>query len=463
MIDRKHLSALGLTLVLLAPAAPAADLLEIFQLALQSDPRLREAEANRLAALESKPQARSGYLPQFTADAQFLDQETNGANTFLTLVEDPNTGNEVPVTINTSQESDADTTQWQLQLTQSVFRWDRWVQMQQADKTIGQAEVDYQLERQNLILRVGEAYFDVLAARDTLASEQAAKEAIKRQLEQAQTRFDVGLIAITDVYEAQAAFDQAVAAEIQAKRELATARENLREITGEYSEGLLAPGDELPLVSPDPSSEDSWVETALDNNLSLVSSRFGVEIAKDDIRVQRAGHYPTLDLVASRTRFDRDSTQTNNGVTGPSDVDQFSNTIQLNLSVPVFSGGATSSRVREAVYRHRAAKERLERVARETERLTRDSYLGVISDISRVNALKQALASSETALRATEAGFDVGTRTTVDVLDARRELFRAETNYQRSRYDYILNVLRLKLAAGSLSGDDIIQVNRWLK
>ncbi len=463
MIHRKHLPVLGLALVLMAPAAPAADLLEIFQLALQSDPRLREAEANRLAALESKPQARSSYLPQFTADAQLLDQETNGANTFLTLVEDPNTGNEVPVTINTSQESDADITQWQLQLTQSVFRWDRWVQMQQADKTIGQAEVDYQLERQNLILRVGEAYFDVLAARDTLASEQAAKEAIKRQLEQAQTRFDVGLIAITDVYEAQAAYDQAVAAEIQAKRTLATSRENLREITGEYSEGLLAPGDELPLVSPDPASENSWVETALDNNLSLVSSRFGVEIAKDDIRVQRAGHYPTLDLVASRTRFDRDSTQTNNGVSGPSDVDQFSDTIQLNLSVPVFSGGATSSRVREAVYRHRAAKERLERVARETERLTRDSYLGVISDISRVNALKQALASSETALRATEAGFDVGTRTTVDVLDARRELFRAETNYQRSRYDYILNVLRLKLAAGSLSGDDIIQVNRWLK
>lgn len=340
--------------------------------------------------------------------------------------------------------------------------------LKQSQKLVAQAETNYAAARQDLMLRASQRYFDVLAAQDRLESEQGARESIARQLEQAQKRFEVGLIAITDVQEAQAAYDQAVATDIAARRSLATAKENLREITGVYVETLERPTPEMELVPPSPSDADAWVSEAMDQNLALIASRLGADIARDEIRSRRAGHLPTLDLVASRNEFDQSSKQINPDpttglpITSNSNVDQTTDTISLQLSVPVFSGGFTSSRVREAVYLHRAAKEQVERIARGTERETRDSYLGVISEISRVKALKQALLSSQTALEATEAGFDVGTRTTVDVLASRRALITARTNYLRARYDYIMNVMRLKLAAGTLNADDIENFNRWM-
>lgn len=330
--------------------------------------------------------------------------------------------------------------------------------------------MDYLAAEQDLMTRVAIAYFDVLAAQDTLASEQAAKEAIGRQLEQAQKRFEVGLIAITDVQEAQAGYDQAVAAEIVAKRALANQREVLREITGEYMTDLASPQETIPLLSPDPADEASWVEVALQQNPALLSADLGAEISRDDVRIAQSGHLPTVDLVLSHSDVDVSGNGTSfNPATGIPPIssrlgtDSADDSITVQFSIPLFSGGTTSSQAKAASYRHRAAKERLERVARETERQTRDSYLGVMSEISRVKALKQALASANTALKATEAGFEVGTRTTVDVLDARRALFVAETNYARSRYDYIVNVLRLKQAAGILAAGDIVEVNGWLQ
>ncbi len=334
----------------------------------------------------------------------------------------------------------------------------------QADKIVGQAEANYLAAEQDLLVRVADAYFNVLATEDVLASEQAAKEAIARQLEQAQKRFEVGLIAITDVQEAQAAYDQAVAAEIAAKRNVATAKEVLREITGDYPGDLEKPMETMPLANPNPQQENAWVDTALQQNYALLASRLAADIAKDDIRIRRSGHLPTVDLVLGHFDSDTDATRSDLlSPPGPADSAIDGDTISIQVTVPIYSGGATSSRVREAVYQHRAAKERLDRIARETERQTRDAYLGVISEISRVNALRQAVQSSETALRATEAGFDVGTRTTVDVLDARRALFLAETNYARSRYDYIMNVLRLKFAAGTLNQEDLAEVDSFLE
>jgi outer membrane protein len=322
------------------------------------------------------------------------------------------------------------------------------------------------------MIRVSTAYFDVLAAQDTLVSEQAAKEAIGRQLEQAQKRFEVGLIAITDVQEAQAAYDQAIATEISAKRSLATSREAVREIVGEYTKDLDGPQAEIPLVSPNPEDEDAWVATALQQNLSLQASEIAAQITRDDVRLARTGHYPTVDLVMTHTDTNITGEGTTTGPDGmgnivtnrnPVGTSSEQDTIQVQFAVPIFSGGATNSKVREAVYRHRAAREQFERVARETERQTRDSYLGVISEISRVKALKQAQKSAQTALQATQAGYEVGTRTTVDVLDGRRQLFIADVNYSRSRYDYILNVLLLKQAAGTLTVDDLLEVNSWLE
>ena len=331
---------------------------------------------------------------------------------------------------------------------------------------LAQAEADYLVAQQDLIIRVANAYFDVLAAKDTLESEQAAKEAIDRQLEQAKKRFEVGLIAITDVQEAQAGFDQAVAAEIVAKRTLATRKEVLREIVGAYQTDLLAPKDEIPLVSPDPEDEEAWVETATRQNPSVLSAELGAEIAGDDRRIAKTGHYPTLEFSARYNENDTSGTQLvapTYTSRGPSGNDTQGTSIGVNLQVPIFSGGNTSAKVREATYRQRAARERFEKAIRQNERETRDAYLGVVSEISRVKALRQALASANTALQATEAGFDVGTRTTVDVLDARRQVFLADVNYARSRYDYIINILRLKQAAGSLSVADLSEINGWLE
>jgi len=435
--------------------AHAATLLEIYQQALQSDPRIHEAEARRLAALEARPQARGAYLPQVGFDASYTSNKNEGPSTVI----DPGTGGAVEVQATT----DRDTLFWQFNLRQTIFRWDQIVGLRRADKTVAKAEADREAAQQDLIVRVTQSYFDVLAAEDQLTAIHANRTAIARQLEQAKQRFDVGLIAITDVQESQAAYDSAVADEIGAKRRLATAREFMREITGEYVSELAAPAENLPLNTPDPNSEASWVDLALSQNLALTSSRIDEQLARDEISFRRNGHYPSLDLVASTNESDSDINRT-----APPAPDfntsqtQNGDSIGLQFNIPLFSGGQTSSRVREAVYLHRATRETLQRVTRETERSTRDAYLGVLSEISRVNALERAVESNETALEATQAGFDVGTRTIVDVLNAQFQLYQSITNYYQSRYDYLLNVMRLKQAAGNLQIQDLETLEPFL-
>jgi outer membrane protein len=458
----------GCGMCLTIGSAQAADLVTVYQKALQNDPQIREADANRLASRESKPQALAALLPQINASGALEKTESDGSSTFA----DVGALNNVTI-ITRDTDSSVDTTSWQVQLRQTVFRWDQWSSLKRADASVAQAEADYQAAQQNLIARTAQRYFDVLAAQDTVDAAEATLEAFSRQLEQADKRFEVGLIAITDVQEARAAHDQAAAAVIAAKRSLATSEELLRELTGETYDSLAAPVEELPLNSPDPASEDQWVQAALDQNLSVVSARLATDIAKQDVSIARSGHYPTIDLVASHSSFEDvgDQTITNPPVgpipaqvtVSPADRDLTTDMVGVQVTLPIYAGGGTSSRVRQRVYLHRAARERLERVNRETERATRDAYLGVLSEISRVKALRQALESSKTALQATEAGFEVGTRTTVDVLLARRQLFEAQTNYSRSRYDYILNLFQLQLAAGTLDKTDLDKVNASLR
>jgi outer membrane protein len=451
--------------IMTVPAAgQAASLLEVYQQALQSDPLIHEAEARRLAALEAEPQARGVMLPQIDASGSWDKSHTDGSGVTYAPGANPSDPTGPPIIVPYSYQSlsRGDTKSWQVNLRQTLFRWDQIVNLRRADKTVAKAEADREAAQQDLIIRVANAYFAVLAAEDTLTSTHKNRQAIARQLEQAKQRYEVGLIAITDVQESQAAHDQAVADEIQAKRELATAREQMREITGEYVGELSAPTDEFPMRAPE-RNEKEWVDLALSQNLALVSSRLDEELALDEISYRRTGHYPTVDLVASTGNQTQESRRDTGSGYLDANSDFDSDSIGIQVTVPLFSGGYTSSRVREAVYLHRAAREQLQRVTRETERQTRDAYLGVLSELSRVDALKQAVASSRTALEATQAGFDVGTRTIVDVLNSQFGVYRSITLYYRARYDYLLNVLSLKQAAGNLQIEDLEEIDKWLK
>jgi outer membrane protein len=449
-------------------------LLEIYQLAERNDPALREAEALYFADLEIKPQARSSLLPSLDFSSSATERSTESPSSAFNFI----TGEPIPTILRT--ESDASGNDWSVNLTQTIFNWGQILTLKQADKQITRAEIVYETARQDLLIRVAEAYFNVLAAEDLLAAEVAAREALARQLEQAQRRFEVGLIAITEVQQAQAAFDVQVATEIAAQQTLASQQEFLREIIGEYVVDLKGPIEDLPLERPNPQTPDEWVDAAMEQNLSLLASRIAVDIAQDDIRIQRSVRFPTLNLSAGYSDSDSTNMQTtfytvltqcnpfdptSSALSCSTTSDRLSqgNNLSLNLRVPLFTGGLNRSRIQQSVYRHRATQESLERIARQTERLTRDAYLGVISTISQVTAFRQAVESNRTALRATEAGFEVGTQTTVDVLAAQNNLRRAETNYARSRYDYLLNVLRLRQAAGSLAVADMEQIDGWLE
>ena len=460
----KRALVLSLGLFISMSVSQAEDLKAVYERALSNDPQIREADALRLAARESKPQALAALLPQVSGSMSRSKSDNRTEGQFPQEIEQPTgSGNRVVVNFISSSDSEPETDRWSLDLRQSVFSWSDWMNLKRADCQVAQAEADYAVAQQSLILRVSEAYFNVLAAQDQVSAQNSALEAISRQLEQSEKRFEVGLIAITDVQEAKAARDSAAAAVIASKRQLASTEELLREITAEKYSILAKPGDAMPLKSPDPADEDQWVARAMEQNLSLISSRLAADIARDNVRSAFGGHLPELDLVASRSNSDQTSPiDFASGNTGLRTNDTDDTTYSLQLSVPIFSGGGTQSRVRQSEYQWQAARERFARVSRQTERQSRDAYLGVLSEMSRVAALRQALESNQTALKATEAGYEVGTRTTVDVLESRRNLVQAQTNYSRSRYDYILNVLRLRLASGTLDRAALDEVNGWL-
>jgi outer membrane protein len=460
MSIRKHLLALALGACLAGPTSAQESLIEVYQRALMNDPAVREAEATYLATAETQPQARSLLMPGLSIGAarqhNFQDTEV------ISGAVDPITG----FPLGSRQQLESDTTGYRMTLTQSLFDWSNWKTLEQAEKRVLRAETDFEAAQQDLIVRVATAYFNVLAQQDNLASAVAQRDSVARQLEQSQRRFEVGLIAITDVQQSQAAYDDAVAVEIEAQQLLSNAHETLREIVGEIVQNLAAPLEDLPLLTPDPASADEWVRVALDSNLALQSSRLAAEVANDQIKIEKGNRLPTLSLQATYNEDETSRVQTlfrQLVETTPSTQLPQGRSWRLDLTFPIYTGGLNRSRVQQSVYTHRAAQQTLERIARQTERQTRDAYLGVISEISRVRALRQSVESNRTALRATEAGFEVGTQTTVDVLAAQSRLRVAETTYSRSRYDYMINVLRLKQATGNLTEMDVAQVDSWLQ
>lgn len=455
---------LSLAVVLLACSSSVAadDLMGVFQDAVRNDPQIRQADANRLAAREARPQALSNLLPQVQATAS---QERSHSAGFQDSIF---ANNGQIVALPESVTSDTTQKQWAISLRQNVFSWANWMTLKVADSQVAQAEATYEAAEQNLIFRLAQAYFNVLSAIDNLWAQQASLEAISRQLDEANRRVEVGLSAHTDVEEAKAARDTASAAVIAAKRTLATSEYQLQEITGKKYEALAKPGGEMPLNMPDPADENRWVEISMDQNLSLIASRLAAEIARDNVRVAFGSHLPTIDLLASRD-YSRSNADQIASVPGEPAV-SFPNfgsklndrQITLQITVPIFSGGNTQSRVRQAQFSWIAAKEAVVQTSRATERQARDAYLGVISGIARVKALRQALDSSQTALKATEAGYEVGTRTAIDVLNSRRSLVQAQTDYSGSRYDFIVSLVQLRLAAGNLDRAQLAQINSWL-
>lgn len=428
---------LALALLVGATAAQGEDLRDVYRLAQESDPQLRAAEAGHRAALEARPQSRAALLPNinFTAQTQ---------------------RNQFEYDTPAYPDNEYNSSSYSLSLRQALYHHDYYVQLRQTDASIAQADAQYGSARQGLIVRVAETYFNLLAAEDNLRFAQAEKTAIAQQLRQTQQRFEVGLSAITDVHEAQAGYDAAVAQEIVAQNQLENAREVLREITGREHTVLTPLAGEIPLQSPDPASIDKWEETALQQNLQLLAAEAAAHVAREEMKRRQAGHYPTLDLVASHNWSDTSESDL-------SGTEYNSNIIGVQLNVPIFAGGGVSASTRQATHLYTQAQEGLEQTRRATVRQTRDAYLGVTAGISTVQARRQAQSSARTALQATQAGFDVGTRTAVEVLNSQRELFRAQRDYARARYDYAISTLRLKQAAGILTEADLDHLNSWLQ
>lgn len=417
-------------------ANESISLFQLYQLAEKSDPEYLTNEANYLAEQQASPQSWSAVLPQinFSAYRSNTDQDI----------------------LNTATTSSFDSDGYTLSLSQALYRHSDFVRISQSNASVLKAQATFDSAKHNLILRVAEKYFNVLAAKDNLNFNNKEYTALSQRLLQSEQKFQVGLIAITDVHEARARHDQSVAQVITAKNQLQISLENLREITGLTHADVNALTENIPLLSPNPANIDEWVMIALANNLELLAAKQLMQIADDEVSIQRAGHLPTLDLVAEKNH-----SNIGGGYTGMREIDQTSVSLQFNM--PLFEGGRTSSKTTQARYLYNAAKQTYVQTQRATERLARSGYLNVIATISRVNALKQAVVSSEKALETTQAGFEVGTRTTVDVLNSQRELYFAKKDYARARYDYLLETLRLKKAAGILQTEDLRKISTLIQ
>lgn len=428
----------------------AEDLTTVYQLATQKDPQLLRAEAIRNAARERIDISKASLLPQINLTAGY-SKRIGENQTFL--------GDDL---VNVKSE----TTGWnaQVALSQSIFDWSNWKTLNTAEKLAMQSQTLLDAEAQGLIVRVSQAYFNVLKAVDDLGFAGSEKRAIERQLEQTKQRFAVGLTAITDVHEAQAQFDSAVAREIAAQNMLETARETLREITGQYHNELASlDTDKFDTVQPSPTTADAWVAIAEELNLNIKANKLALDVAQNDIENAKAGHYPTLSLDAAYGTDDFETKRTFLGTTQRSNPPRFdSKQIGVNLRVPLYSGGATTSATEVARANYVAASQDLEQSYRTAVRQVRVSFNDINANIATIRALEQAVISAQSALNATEAGFEVGTRTIVDVLQSTRNQFEARRNLSAARYNYIIAILSLKQAAGNLSEQDLLAINQAL-
>ncbi len=429
-------SAILFSLLLTAGNATAADLLQIYREAARTNPQLAAAQANLEAVRELRPQAKAGLLPSV------------GAGAAITRKRFKNIDPSEPARYSTDKTAS-------INLTQPLFNYDRWLSLKQADSRIAATEAQYLAASQDLMVLVAQRYFKVLEAQDNVQFAQAEKNAISRQLDQAKQRFDVGLIAITDVKAAQARYDLAVSQEIQAVSDLAAAKDALHETVGVYYDDVDELDPELKLTGPQPDVANDWIERAKQHNLNILAAQANAEAAQQEIQRRRAGHLPTLDFDASTGYSD-----VNFGGIIP--ITRHDTQFGIELNVPLYSGGLVTSQTREARSRFQESTEQLSQAIRAAELETRNAFRGIKTDIAQVKALQRSLESTEVAVQAEEAGFEVGTRTIVDLLNSQRESYLARLNYARARYQYVVDQLRLKRAAGILDESDIEAVNAAL-
>lgn len=455
----KTLALTALALAIGAGIRPAAaeDLLEVYELARASDPQLALADASRLAIAEGVVQARSALLPNVSGTASLSDGDNDSTGLDVTIQPD---GSVEFGQFRGAQ--DARTRTYRVQLLQSIYDHANYTRLRSSKATRSRAEADYEAALDLLFTRVALTYFTALNNTSNVDALRAEENAVGRQLEQAEQRFEVGLTAITDVHEARARFDSARANRILAENQLNDSYEALAELTGKRIESLEPLREDIPLALPEPADPQAWVDVALQENAVLESRRYALEASEHDIGTAKAGHLPSLG--ASISGLDQASwgDRSSNDFTFPVDSTFEDTSIGLQLTVPIFEGFATQSRVRQAVYNRDAAQDLLEQDRRAVERTTRNTYRAVVAGVSEVEARRQALVSAQSALEATQAGFEVGTRTIVDVLISQQQLYAAQREYARARHLFIVNGLNLKQSAGTISVDDLQEVNALL-
>lgn len=430
---------IGLSLTGFSALSQAEDLMQVYKQARLSNPELRRSAADRDAAFEKINEARSPLLPQLGLGADYTYnngyRDANGV--------------------------DSNVTSGSLQLTQTLFDMSKWRNLSLQEKSAGIQDVTYQTDQQTLILNTATAYFRVLSAIDTLSYVEAQKQAIYRQLDQTTQRFNVGLVAITDVQNARSQYDNVLANEVTARNDLDNAVEELRQVTGNYYPQLASLNVDH-FKAEKPQAVNALLKEAENRNLSLLQARLSQDLAREQIRLAQDGHLPTLSLSASssisNTSYSGSRTSgANAGQYNDSDVGQ--NKIGLNFSLPIYQGGQVNSQVKQAQYNFVGASEQLESAHRSVVQTVRSSFNNVNASVSSINAYKQAVVSAQSSLDASEAGYSVGTRTIVDVLDATTTLYNAKQQLSNARYNYLINQLNIKQALGTLNEQDLLALN----
>ncbi|ULG70807.1 TolC family outer membrane protein [Marinobacterium sediminicola] len=429
---KKRLLPLIIAGAFVSSAAQAGALADLYQLALDNDPQLKAAEATYLAGQEAVPQGRAALLPQVNAGGSYTQSDSG------------------------LLDQEASDRAWQVSLVQPVFDTTKWFTFQKSKLVGEQAKLQFDLAQQQLIQRTVNAYLGVLNAKSALETAQAQERALQRRLDQVNAQFDVGLIAITDVQEAQASFDNAVVQRIDAEGALANSFEALERLSGSPFSQVDPLREDYPVEALTPADPAVWLEKARNGNLALKLSELGVETSRRDTQIARSGHHPRVNLEAAYGYSESEFQP----ATGQWDDNS---QVALTLSVPIFSGGATSSRVREAEQGLYAAQYNREDQYRAVTEQTRSLLRDLQTSVQSVKARLQSIKSRETALRATEEGFNVGTRNVVDVLQAEQALYQARLNYANARFNHVSTLFRFKLQLGTLSPDDLIALDEWLQ
>ncbi len=446
--------ALASIIGLLSPLSLAESLSNIYELALRNDATLKAAEATYRANIETENIAKSALLPQVSSTFSYSYNDTEaeqGPN--------PLRGTTVPFTA----ETEVDTTSFGLSLSQNIFDLPTWFTFRAGKSISQQAQAQLAADQQNLIIRVTDAYFSVLRAYENLEAVRAEERAAKRQLEQTQQRFDVGLIAITDVHEARAIYDNTVAQRLSFEANLGTAYEGLAVLTGQSHTEISRLSTEFPIADPIPADRSEWVEFALKNNHALKAAFYGMESAQRTAQAKRSEHLPSITGSINYTDSDTENDTTIVGAGQFKNDDTSESTVyRVDLSIPLFSGGGVSAARRQAHEKYNAALQQKISTQRQVVQQTRSLHLTVATDVQRVKARKQNIVSAQSALDATKAGYEVGTRNIVDVLQSQRSLYAAIRDYANTRFDYVVNMLKLKQQAGTLSPEDIYNLDKWL-